>query len=118
MTPWVIFGWFMLGVIARQLYKFLGWVATAKDKRTVTLTQCIAMKAQGVIAGAAVAWIWVGGHLWAWLDSLDLGELGTFIDKVPQAGADALSSIGVGFLIEWLLVERLVDRFGVHRKAG
>lgn len=116
MTYWTIFAWFMGGVILRQAYKILGFAAKPKDARGMTWGQCLALKGQGVIIGVVLAWVWVGGHFWAFVQTFE--EHLPIVSKIPQVGVDQLSSVAVGFILEWVLAERLVAKWGRKPTGG
>ena len=95
-------------LVAASGLLFLFGAASAQEEEGVTLAQCMFKKGQGVILGFVAAWAWAGGHLWQILQNFS-DEM-PFLAKIPVVSTDALSSVAVGFLIEWLLIERLIKR--------
>ena len=60
------------------------------------------------------AWLWVGGRLWEFLELTR--ERFPEIPEIPVFATDQLSSIMVGFVLQWAIVQRVVNKFGYKPK--
>ena len=113
MGSWEVCAWYMGGVALHQLYGVLSFYRKPVDDRTQTIYQCLAAKTQGLIVGFAVSWLWVSGQLWDYL--AHLGEQVPVFSSITPIDADALSSIMAGFLMEWVVIQRVVAKFGIKK---
>ena len=114
LSYWAICGWFMAGVALLQLFKFLRWLQKPREERGMSLGQCLALKGQGLIVGFAGSWLWVSGRVWALLGELNL----PLLDTLGVVKADALGSIMAGFLLEALLLDRVVGWITPSKKKS
>ena len=105
--------WYMLGVVLYAGVRLLTWVRTPAVDR-IPLGQCLAAKGQAIILGFAFAWLWVGGRLWEFLELTR--ERFPEIPEIPVFAPDQLSSIMVGFVLQWAIVQRVVNKFGYKPK--
>lgn len=100
---WDVFGWYMLGVGLRFIYRVLRWVQTAIEARELTFVQVLASSGMAVIVSIGLAFIWTQGLLFVWIQQLGL--------DLPPFAITPLSSIAVGFFLKWAIGERLLGWF-------
>ncbi len=111
--PWAMVGFYGMGVLGANLALF--FLFLGKTERAISVGQCVARKAAGTMIGMCMSWVWITGQWWM---------LELFSDQIPQKitelgpiHVDALSSIAVGFALQWFVVQpRIVNKYFEKRK--
>jgi hypothetical protein len=107
MTYWTVFAWYMGGAVLRSLWGWMTWFGTTNGDAAPWRKQA-ARSVQTIIGSVIVAFVWVGSHLWNLLEWVN-------VDVPFQVAATPLSSLAAGFVLEIILVERLVKKLGVDK---
>jgi peptidoglycan biosynthesis protein MviN/MurJ (putative lipid II flippase) len=99
MAYWTVFAWYMGGAVLRGIWGWMTWVQQGETPWTHQAARSVKV----MIGSAIVAFVWTGSHLWnllAWLN----------MDIPFQVGVSPLSSLAAGFILEMVLVERVIGR--------
>lgn len=98
MSEVAVFAWYMLGALLHVAYRWAAWKGNNRDRSWGHYWKGhLAYNVQALILAVVLAFVWTHdlvGHAVAWV-GLDPA-------KIPQVPHSPLSSIGAGFLFEYL----------------